>query len=293
MSATRLYPPLLPQPLVLLLLFPQGRPTRTMLIPDLREPLPGPLRAFSELPAQLLGAVGLTRVPRTTGLRPCLLLLLRPLLLLQSRPGRTALIPDLRKPMLPPRRALPELLPQRLPAVGLARVTSTARLHTRRLPQPLPLLHLQRRPGRTALIPDFRKPGLTPLLAFPELLPQTRTAVWLTRVTSTTCFDTRRLVQRLHSIWPLSRVHRFRCPIHRPVTGLLRPPCGTFGRRIHRAGTRIGRVHAKAGQPHFIRVQIPEPGLHNTTNSRVPTDSKRLRSIRPFRVIPRPFVNIH
>ncbi len=127
----------------------------------------------------------------------------RTLLHLESRPGRTVLSFDFRKPLLPPRPAHAELLSQCRNGVRLSRVPGATRLHPRRLPQVRPLPPLQSRPGHTTLVLDFQELGPPPVLAPPELLPQRGSRVGLTGVPSATRLRTRLRSQPL----PLLLMH--------------------------------------------------------------------------------------
>ncbi len=175
---TRLGPPCLPQLLI------QFLPTRTVLILDIRKPRASPRFALPEILPQFHGGVRLSRIARTTRLRPARL----PQLLLQILPTHTVLGPDLRKPRLAPFHSPSELFRQCLGRVGLTRVVRTTEL----LAPCLPHLLIQILPTRAGLILDLPEPGMAPPFALPELRPQRRAGVRLTRITSTT-----RLLPRL------------------------------------------------------------------------------------------------
>ncbi len=122
----------------------QLRPGQNALpCPELRNPLRTPPHAHLEFRRQRSARVGFTRFVSTTQLSPHQSQLHIPF----ASVGRTALLPaELREPLLTPRRALSERLPQRLSGVGLTRLASTPHLRPNwlrlRIPHPLSQLRL-------------------------------------------------------------------------------------------------------------------------------------------------------
>ncbi len=218
--------------------------------------MPPPVLALAKSLRQRLTGVGLALVTGTTRLRTRRLPLPLATLLDQIRPARSARIPDFRDPLPTPRRTLSEPLAQLLSGVGLPRITSTTRLHPRRLPQLLQFPLRQFRPGQTALIPDFRKPGFAPRRALSELRPQRVTGMGLTRVTSTTCLRTRCLSHPLPPLSAQTAPGRIRLarPSLRPLgTASATATARTDRFRRTKTAISVGKRHRR---PHHCRIHI-------------------------------------
>ncbi len=260
-GTTRLRPRLLPQPLQLLVA--HGRSGNPALILDFRKPIPTPRLALAELLPQRVTCVRLTRITSTARLRPRLRPYLRPLRPLLQRPPRPTIhAPDFIKPPPRPLLALSELLAQRFGGIRLTRVAGTTRLHPPFLPLLLLLPVPQSQPGRTTLLPDFRKPPPSPGRTPPVLLPQRHGGVGLTRIPSTTRLRPHRLFQQRRTIRPPARRYRVRCRIRLRVTELHRQTCRTFSDRIPSAGARVGRIRTRIHHSLVIRIQLPSARPH-------------------------------
>ncbi len=223
--------------------------------PELRKPLRTPRLSLSKGVPQRQTGMRFTRVTGATRLRPHLLRRRLP------RPSSLPL-PELRKPIRCPPRALSERVPQRQTGMRFTRVTGATHLRPHPLQLRLPLALHQLRPARSPLpLPAFRKARVGPRHALAELGGQRRTGVRFARGVSLPHLRPHRI--QMHVL------HRRIHPAHIALTPpdlrrlLLSRRSALFELGLQRT-TRVGltRVPGRTRRgPHVLQIHSPLP-LH-------------------------------